>query len=220
VRPQCIVRRVKARFGDFLLDTGRRQVTGSGPIHLSPKAFDLLVLLIQHRSRVLSKAELHDRLWPDTFVVETNLATLIAEIRDALNDPARQPRFVRTAHRFGYGFCGDVVEIDEAPAPGVSLCWLLRDGRRLLLSAGENIVGRDPTASIQIDSPSVSRRHTRIVVSDSGVTVEDLSSKNGTYVRGTAVSSSVRLNDGDELRIGSVVLHFRQQVGPGSTVTV
>jgi DNA-binding winged helix-turn-helix (wHTH) protein len=58
-------------------------------VHLSTKAFDLLALLVVHRTRVLSKNETAGAAWPETFVVETNLASLIAEIREALNDDAR-----------------------------------------------------------------------------------------------------------------------------------
>ena len=214
----------KARFGEFALDMDLRQLRGpSGDLHLSPKAFDLLVLLVTNRSRALSKVELQERLWPDTFVVETNLASLIAEIREALSDDAKSPRFVRTAHRFGYAFCGAVTDTDDAaPASASSsiLCWLLREGRRIALGSGENILGRDVAGTISIDSPSVSRRHARILVSEHDATLEDLGSKNGTYLRGNRVSAAVPLTDGDDLRIGSVVLKFRQQSGVRSTMTL
>ena len=215
----------KARFGEFLLDVDLRQLRGpSGDLHLSPKAFDLLALLVANRTRVLSKAELQEQLWPETFVIDTNLASLIAEIREALSDDAKHPRFIRTAHRVGYAFCGTVT--DEGSAPPVAraslnLCWLLKDGRGIPLSSGENILGRDLEGIIDIDSPSVSRRHARIRVLEQDVTIEDLESKNGTYVRGERVSAApVSLVDGDELRIGSVSLRFRQQTASGSTMTL
>jgi DNA-binding winged helix-turn-helix (wHTH) protein len=215
---------MRARFGEFTLDTGLRQLHGaSGNVHVSPKAFDLLALLVEHRSRALSKTELQDQLWPDTFVVETNLASLIAEIRDALHDDAKNPRFIRTAQRFGYAFCGTVVESADDPLPAASVptfTWLLNDGRRIPLRPGENIVGRDLDVTLRIDSPSVSRRHARICVRDGGATIEDLDSKNGTYVSGERVSGVIPLSDGDEVKIGSVVLQFRQQCGPGSTLSV
>ena len=215
----------KARFGEFFLDVDLRQLRGpSGDLHLSPKAFDLLALLVANRTRVLSKVELQEQLWPETFVIETNLASLIAEIREALSDDAKNPRFIRTAHRIGYAFCGTVT--DDASTPPVTranlnLCWLLKDGRRIPLSSGENILGRDLEGIIDIDSPSVSRRHARIRVLERDATIEDLDSKNGTYVRGERVSAApVPLSDGDELRIGSVSLRFRQQTTSGSTMTL
>ena len=77
-------------------------------IHLSPKSFELLTLLVESRSRAVSREELHQKLWPSSYVLETNLASLVAEIRRALGDSAAHPRYVRTVHRFGYWFIGTV----------------------------------------------------------------------------------------------------------------
>jgi DNA-binding winged helix-turn-helix (wHTH) protein len=71
---------------------------------LSPKAFDLLEALALERPKLLTKAVLQQRLWPNTFVSEGNLTNLVAEIRDALDDPPRDPAYIRTAHKFGYAF--------------------------------------------------------------------------------------------------------------------
>jgi DNA-binding winged helix-turn-helix (wHTH) protein len=211
------------RFGEFTLDADLRRLHArSGGIHLSPKAFDLLVLLVQNRSRVMSKLELQQRLWPDTFVVDTNLASLIAEIRDALQDDAKEPRFIRTAHRVGYAFCADLVDTPDGSPSAIppSLCWLIVDGRRVPLQPGENILGRDVHDGISIDSPSVSRRHARISVTPANATIDDLGSKNGTYVRGERIATQVPLHDGDEVRVGSVLLQFRQPPGRRSTMTL
>src|SRR5215475_11489299 len=129
----------------------RQLLRGAAELHLSPKAFDLLHALINARPRVLTKRELHQRLWPDTFVSDTNLASLVAEIREVLGDDARQPRFVRTAQRVGYAFCGTAAAesaaspaCDTPQAPSASgLCWLILDSRRVPLQPGENILGRD-----------------------------------------------------------------------------
>jgi len=154
-------------------------------------------------------------------VVDANLASLVAEIREALDDDARKPRFVRTAHRVGYGFCGAVNEsVGTASPTTMGLCWLLKDGRRIMLRSGENILGRDVDGAIDLESPSVSRRHARIVVTQDGATIEDLDSKNGTYVRRRRVSTIVRLANGDDLRLGSVGLKFRRRSTSGSTMTV
>ena len=72
-------------------------------------------MLVQHRDRAMSKAELQERLWPSTFVGETNLATLVAEIRRAVGDTAQESAYVRTVHRFGYRFVSEVAQ-DEADA--------------------------------------------------------------------------------------------------------
>ena len=198
------------RFGEFTLDTDTRQVVGrDGELHLSPKAFELLKILVENRPRALSKNELQERVWPSTFVSEVNLATLIAEIREALGDDARQPRFIRTAHRFGYAFCGITVDEASTEAAGAVFCWLVKDRRRLPLRAGENILGREPEDGINLDSPTVSRRHARIIISAIGATLEDLDSKNGTCARDERVTAITALHDGDELRFGSVNASFR-----------
>ena len=199
----------------------RQLLRGGVEVHLSPKAFELLRVLVENRPRALSKNELHNHLWPATFVSEASLASLIAEVREALHDPAKQSRFIRTAHRFGYAFCGeDAPAVDAAPPmERASFCWLLKDGRRIPLQPGENILGREDDG-IRIDSPTVSRRHARISVSGGDALLEDLGSKNGTFVQGVRVlAAPVPLTDGDEVRTGSVVFRFRM-IGPkGATAT-
>ena len=210
---------MRLRLGDLTFDPDARQLLrGAEEVHLSPKGFELLKVLVEARPRALSKKELHERLWPDTFVSDANLSSLAAEIRQALDDDPREPRFIRTAHRFGYAFCGHVVdETSRAAADAAAFCWLIADGRRLPLAAGENVLGRDADDDcVRIDSPTVSRRHARIVVSAAGATIEDLGSKNGTHLRGRQVSTAAALADGDEIRIGSVVLRFRIASGSGT----
>ena len=208
------------RFGEFTLDTDTRQVLGAGgELHLSPKAYELLTILVEGRPRALSKQELYERLWPDTFVSEVNLATLIAEIREALADDARKPRFIRTAHRFGYAFCGTTADAPRGDDALTTFCWLLTGGRRLPLRLGENILGREPEDGINLDSPTVSRRHARISISGTEAVIEDLGSKNGTFVGGEPVSTAVPLKDGDEIRTGSVVCRFRMKLPKGTTAT-
>jgi DNA-binding winged helix-turn-helix (wHTH) protein len=207
---------VKIQFDDFLFDGDARQLhRGRGEVHLSPKALDLLRVLVDERPRALSKAELHERLWPDTFVSDANLASLVKEIRDALRDDARQPRYIRTAQRFGYAFCGAAAAPSEplATAPavpdGAGLCWLIKDGTRVPLENGETILGRDVEDGVRIESPTVSRRHARILITADGATIEDLKSKNGTFVGDEPVRAKAALRDRDEIRVGSVVLRFR-----------
>ena len=92
-------------FGDFVFDLDARELRrGAEPILLSPKAYQLLEVLVCNSPKALSKSALQEHLWPDTFVVEKNLVNLIAEIREALGDDAAHPRFIRTIQRFGYAF--------------------------------------------------------------------------------------------------------------------
>ena len=77
------------KFGDFQLDPSERLVTRSGrPISLTPKAFDLLVYLVEHHGRLVEKSTLMAALWPDSIVEEANLAFQISALRKALGDAA------------------------------------------------------------------------------------------------------------------------------------
>ena len=210
------------RFGPFTLDYGTRQLLrGTDEIHLSPKAFELLTILLESRPRAVSKADLQERLWPSTFVEETNLAGLVAEIRRALADSATRPVFLRTVYRFGYRFVGEVGETATAPraAPsGPRLC-VLFENRQTVLLEGANVIGRAPDSTIQCDATGVSRQHARILVSQGKATLEDLGSKNGTYLGGERITSA-RLSDGDEIRLGTARLTFRISPSLGETDTV
>ena len=96
---------MQVSFGKFVLDLDSRELRrGAEPVRLSPKAFQLLEILVANRPKALSKADLQDRLWPDTFVVEKNLANLVSEIRQALGDSPSAPGFIRTVPRYGYAF--------------------------------------------------------------------------------------------------------------------
>jgi DNA-binding winged helix-turn-helix (wHTH) protein len=203
---------VPIRFGPFTLDMGSRQLTRAGSvIHLEPKAFDLLSALVEARPKALSKADLQERLWPGTFVAEANLSNLVAEIRAALDDPARAPKLVRTVHRFGYAFCGDAISLPDSieAVPVRVWCVLEADARRFPLASGEHVIGRDADVEIRFDTSTVSRRHARVVVTVDGAVLEDCGSKNGTFRGGERVSSPVALVDGDTIRMGSVVATFR-----------
>jgi hypothetical protein len=149
-------------------------------------------------------------LWPDTFVSEANLASLIFEVRAATGDHARAPKYVRTVRGFGYAFCGEVEVNGASPAePAEEVCCrLIWDDREIALREGENILGRTHDAVVWIDSSTVSRRHARIVVQDGHATLEDLGSKIGTRVNGEKVVSA-SLSDDDVIQVGSVTMTFR-----------
>jgi DNA-binding winged helix-turn-helix (wHTH) protein len=209
-------------FGEFTLDTESRQLLqAEAERHLSPKAFDLLALLAQNRPRALSKAELHERLWPATFVSEATLTSLVAEVRSALGEKAGNERFIRTVHRFGYAFKGEATETG-APVDRSgdrTRCWVIWEWGQVALKEGDHLLGRDADVAIWLESPSVSRHHARIRITSATVTIEDLASKNGTYLRGERLTAVASLVDGDEIRLGSVSVRFRR-IEPGmATVT-
>lgn len=211
------------RFGSLLLDTESRSLTREGrPVSISPKAFKLLHVLLEARPRAVPKAELHRRLWPDTVVSDVNLPTLIAEVRQSIGDGARAPEFIRTVYGYGYAFCGAAVTLhrDGHPDTGSDQIFrLLWGNREVALSEGENILGRGSDSLVWIDAQSVSRRHARLMVASGLATLEDLGSKNGTFVNGIRLSAPVALRDGDELRVGSIPMTLKIHAKPASTET-
>jgi DNA-binding winged helix-turn-helix (wHTH) protein len=213
---------VRLRIRDCVFDRESRELSRAGrPVRLSPKAFLLLDLLLAHRPRAFSKAELHEALWPDTFVVETNLANLVAELRAALGEKGRRDGFVRTVHGFGYAFSGEAVEGDPKDRRGgVSGVALITDGGTFALANGENVLGRDPAAEVFLDDTAVSRRHARITVRNSQATLEDLGSKNGTFLGGKPVTAPALLLDADAILLGSVLLTVRLANPDRSTRTL
>jgi DNA-binding winged helix-turn-helix (wHTH) protein len=210
---------MRVRFGEFVLDSTTREVRRGGEVvPVAPKVFQLLELLLERRPGAVAKAEIHDRLWPDTFVSDSNLARLAAEARETLGDHARDPRYLRTVFGFGYAFCGDAVEERPARRPG-PLCAVIVGGREIALDDGENILGRADDAAVSINSSKASRRHARILVGGDGALLEDLGSKNGTFLRGQRIGEPRALDDGDEICVGEVVMTFRFMRGSSSTET-
>ena len=103
------------RFGEFLLDPWRHTLSrADSPIFLTPKAFDLLAYLVQNPNRLVSKEELLQAVWQDTFVEAGNLTQYISHLRKALGDNAEDSRWIVTIARKGYRFAGDVVFSEEA----------------------------------------------------------------------------------------------------------
>jgi DNA-binding winged helix-turn-helix (wHTH) protein len=210
------------RFGPFTVDVETRRLSNHhAEVHLSPKAFELLVALLDERPRVLSKRELQRRLWPDTFVVEANLSNLIAEVRAALGDQAREPVFIRTAHGYGYGFCADATTeaAGAASGPAALACWLEWGRQRFALGAGEHIIGRAAGVDVRLDATTVSRRHARLTVAATSARLEDLGSKNGTFRGADRLVAPIHLADGDVVRIGSLVLTVRVDGASATTDT-
>jgi DNA-binding winged helix-turn-helix (wHTH) protein len=207
-------------FGPFSVDSQTRQLAeGSQVLHLSPKAFDLLLLLLERRPAVVQKGEIASRIWPGVTVSETSMGGLVKEIRRALRDDPARPAFIRTAHSVGYAFVGTVSSVgsvggDTAPRgqpdEGTYRAWLAWHDRTFSLAPGENIIGRDPRCTVWVDASGVSRRHARIVVAATEATIEDLGSRNGTAIRRTPVTTPHRLENGDPIRMGATTLTFRQ----------
>jgi DNA-binding winged helix-turn-helix (wHTH) protein len=200
---------MRLRFGDVTFDPGRRSLfRGPQSIHLSPKAFRLLELLLSKRPDAVPKTEILETVWPDSVVSEGSLAALVKDLRKALGDGAQEAPFLRTVHGFGYAFDGDVHEVPEGP-PASRRHVLVWGTQEMPLGEGENVVGRERAAGVWVGHSSVSRAHARIVVEGERAAVEDLGSKNGTWLGSRRVEGRVPLDDGDEIRLGEVRLLYR-----------
>ena len=215
---------MRVAFDRFTFDSETRELLEDGRrVHVSPKAFDLLRLLLERRPNVVSKTELHDRIWPGAFVGDANLSVVVAEIRQVLRDDSRDARFIRTVHRVGYSFSGTVTE--EAAfqktrgSSGHHRCWLVLNDQTLPLTEGENIVGRDPRCNVWLDASGVSRRHARIVVTPEQVSIEDLDSSNGTFVQGRRLAAPRALADGEQIELGAATVIFRLWSDDGAAKT-
>jgi DNA-binding winged helix-turn-helix (wHTH) protein len=197
-------------FGSIIVDVGARVLTdASRPVHLTRKAFDLLLLLLEHRPSAVSKEQINARLWPDTFVSEASLQTLIHEIRQAIDRQGSHESWIRTVHGVGYRFAGEAAAEDPSRlARTHPAAWLIGESVRVALAPGENVIGRDVEDVLELDAPTVSRRHARITVGEA-CTIEDLGSKNGTWLNGGRVTEARPLADGSVVALGSLRLVFR-----------
>jgi len=211
---------MKVTFGPFTLDDDRHQLlNGTEAVHLSPKAYDVLKLLLRRQPAAVAKNDIHDVVWPETFVTDVTMATVMSELRAALGDSAARARFIRTVRGFGYAFACEAVDVDRPTNDGDG-CWVMRGEHHLPLRLGANVVGREPRVGLWLDSLSVSRRHARIDLANGVATLTDLGSKNGTFLNRERLRRPRKLVDGDEIRIGTVTLVFRNSRAPGTTETV
>lgn len=215
---------MRIRFGENVLDEDTRELlVGGKAVRISPKAFQFLELLLTNRPRALSKEEIHETLWPATFVSDGTLTSLLAEVRSAIGEDAHEPRHIRTVYRFGYAFSGTAEEETSHGLRGSrepAFCYRVFLGpREVLLEEGETILGRALDVTIFVDDASISRRHARITIHGATATIEDLGSKNGTWLGGTRIRETATLSDGDEVCLGTRSMTFRILPLPGSTRT-
>ena len=214
---------MRVSFGDFVFDRGTRQLRREGEERpLGPKAFELLDFLLTQRPNVVAKERIRLRLWPAVVVSESTLATVVAELRAALGDDPKEPRFLRTVHGVGYAFCGEAAEVGPtrpAAVGGAATYRLILKDREVALHAGENLLGRVENGVAWLDSPTVSRRHARILIEDGAAILEDLGSKNGTFLREERIAAPVPLADGDVFRVGRVRMTFRTRGAEEATHT-
>ena len=208
------------QFGEFHFDPASRQLLRGGEeVHLPPRLFKLLQVLLEKRPQAVSKDDLMKSIWPDVAIEEGNLKTIVSQLRDALGDADRTAPFIRTVHRFGYAFRGDVTIASPAAA---AAAWqlLMNDQTRFVLRGAEALIGRDPACDVWIDSGEVSRRHARLRIDRNAAVIEDLGSKNGTFVAGRRINRPAELQDGQSFALGTLELTIRRLRADQSTDTI
>lgn len=214
------------RFGPFLYDPVHRGLSKDGAeIPLTHKSRELLLLFLNNPGRLLTRKEIVGMIWPDVAVTDDALRFQVGELRKAFG--AKGEAFIQTIRSEGHRWEAPVKAAasrplrpaagDESARPQARFRLVL-EKREVQLLEGENVIGRDPDGALWIDHPSVSRRHARILVGDGKARLEDLGSKNGTYVGGKRVEKKALLSDGDEIRIGPETMVFRT-MSPGTTRT-
>ena len=215
---------MRVAFGECVFDSDRRELIRHGSsVHAGPKVLGLLELLLDARPKALTKDQIHNALWSGTFVSDATLTSLVAELRTAIGDEARAGRLIRTIHKYGYAFCGDVAPAaapEQSDRHAARRCRIVAGDREIALAPGAHILGRSNDAAVFVDDVNVSRHHARITVDDEGATLEDLGSKNGTMLNGAPVAGSTRLADGAVIVLGATVLKFRVLDTPASTETL
>ena len=208
-------------FDAFVLDLDQRRLLKGGvDVHLQPKAFELLRVLVEARPKALSKQEILDAVWPEVFVSENNLATVVRDVRTALGDDAQTPHYIRTAYGYGYAFAATASPLGPPLAPLPSAWRLIHNHREIVLVEGRTILGRAGPEVVVFDAPTVSRHHAAIEIRGDHATIEDLGSKNGTRVGSAEVTGAAVLADGVEIRLGSVVMVLRRRHDAATTDTV
>ena len=216
---------MSVRFGDFELDFEARELRRAGEaVHLAPKAYSLLELLAREQPRAVAKEQILDTLWPGTFVADGSISVAVAEVRRALGDSGQEERYVRTVRGFGYAFCAlPADEPTSRPSPN-AVCRLVAWGiEQHWLSPGEHLIGRDKACDVAIDAAGLSRRHARLRIGAREATLQDLESKNGSFINAKrlAPAESQPVHEGDEIRLGSIVfsLHWLAADRPTETLS-
>lgn len=196
------------RFGAFTFNRDAKSLLKEGRlVHLTPRAFKLLTILLENRPRPVEKVELERQLWPDGRVADNNLPNVVLEVRRALNDE-RRLGLIRTLHGVGYAFLGEALNA-AAPATAVGTFRVWVGGSQIGLEPGENWIGRALECRVQVDCSLVSRRHACIVVDEHNATLKDGDSRNGTFLNDKRLARATRLHHRDQIRVGTVHLGFR-----------
>lgn len=211
-------------FGEFELDVAAYALRRGGQrVKLEKIPMELLLLLVRNAGVLVNRIEIHAALWGSDVFVDQDAAinTAVRKMRRALGDDAEHPRFIETVVGKGYRFIAPVEPHGaEASLEGTGAVssdrlyrrppnyLLTRGTREFVLHRGENLLGRDPEAAVYIDHASVSRRHARISVDSARAVLEDLASRNGTFLDGRKIEAPTELRHGAIIGLGPITLTF------------
>ncbi len=202
------------RFDEFELDVAAYALRRAGQrIKLEKIPMEVLVLLVRNAGILVNRTEIHAALWgSDVFVDEgAAINTAVRKIRRALGDDVEHPRFIETVVGKGYRFIAPL-ETDGSGMERVNHRLpnyvMTRGKRQFVLDSGQNLLGRDPDAAVYIDHPSVSRRHARVSIDSARAVVEDLKSRNGTFLDGRRVEIPTEIQNGAIIGLGPITLTF------------
>ena len=210
------------RFGDLELDVAAFTLHRKGtPVRLEKIPMEVLVLLVEHAGTLVTRDSIHAALWgPDVFLDrDAAINTAMRKIRRALGENVDRPRFVETVVGKGYRFVGQIVpDTLDPPRPQPAAVYRLTRGTdAFALHDGENLIGRDPGVHVFLDHPSVSRRHARISIAAGRVVLDDLKSRNGTWIDGRGITAPTEVHDGAIIGVGPITLTFVSLTGAAST---
>lgn len=210
--------------GEWKVEPALNRVSQGGEVvQLEPRVMEVLAFLASRPGQPTAKRDVIDAVWRTEFVAENTLTSAVADLRRVLGDDARSPRYIETISKRGYRVVAEVVLLEPGPVAvrpsAVVRLKLVSDEQEYPLHPGENVIGRAPEVEIFVDSGKVSRRHARIVVSAGRAVLEDLDSKNGTFLGIERLSGPRELEHGDEIRLGRELMVFRFVVDDGRTQT-
>ncbi len=196
------------RIDQWLVEPMANRVSlGTTSVQLEQRVMAVLVCLARNAGDVVTRRHLVDSVWDEGFVADNTITHAVAELRKAFGDSHRDPTFIETIHRRGYRLIAPV-HFDEMSsfmnsATHFSYLAVAR-GIEFPLFDGANLIGRGPDTTIMIPSMKVSRHHAKITVEHDAASLEDLGSKNGTYLNGTKIQEPVELDGGDLIGVGCV----------------
>jgi len=212
------------RFDPFELDVAAYALRRAGQrVKLEKIPMEILVLLVRNAGILVTRTEIHAALWGSEVFVDEGAAinTAVRKIRRALGDDAEHPRFIETVVGKGYRFIAPL----EANDPGLDRAdqslpnFVVTRGRRqFVLDKGQNLMGRDPEATVYIDHPSVSRRHARVSIDSARAVLEDLKSRNGTFLDGRQIENPTEIHNGAIIGLGPITLTFVVLAAGASTL--